>query len=214
MWVKLEDKQQKGRDGGGGGRMGRSLIYSWVQTGASPPTYRSSAPRLSNCPQPPPAHRETVDHLSILPIFHGKNTLLLLTQERINKKTACQGYEVMFSVSSVCKLAKISQTSACRFYWNLRGNYRSKHHPTWLSKCIPHINNKHITPVWTHLNLVFNCGSLLQLLGLMSLHIHKVPKIIVWHYVFFFAVIRRGFLESHFSPPVLRCFYALHNLKA
>lgn len=78
MWVKLEEKQQKGRVGGGGGRMGRSLIYSRVQTGASPPTYLSSAPRLNNCPQPPPAHRETVDHLSILPIFHGKKYIIIV----------------------------------------------------------------------------------------------------------------------------------------
>lgn len=55
MWVKLEgkDRSRKGKRWRRRRRRGR-LIYG-VETGASPPTYLSSAPRLSNCPPPPPA---------------------------------------------------------------------------------------------------------------------------------------------------------------
>lgn len=57
MWVKLEEKRDAEEEEEDEEKLD-------LQTGASPPTYLSSAPRLSNCPRPPPADEERVENLS------------------------------------------------------------------------------------------------------------------------------------------------------
>lgn len=101
--LNCKKKQQKGQDGVGGGRMERRH-----RTGASPPTYLSSAPRLSNCPQPPPAHRERVDGVSILPISQHFNP----RRSRLTRGQPSKGYDANVSCSVCPEISKIfSMTS-------------------------------------------------------------------------------------------------------